>query len=95
MSGEPDLTSNNYYQVMGYWPYTTVCPYQHVCSDYGVRCGTCMHSPKRSYYQPQPWPYYDPWYPQPYNPWWEGTTAGAITTSSEGTTCMTDWEVTL
>ena len=46
--------------------FTYECPYRNICTDNGVKCNSCIHSPRRSYYEPYI-PYY-PWYPTPY-PW--------------------------
>ena len=50
------------------------CPYRSICSDYGIKCETCRHNPKRSYYEPVEsyYPYipYTPFYPYyPYHIW--------------------------
>jgi hypothetical protein len=54
-----------------YTHYQYDCPYRRRCSDEGVRCDSCYHSSKKSYYIPEPVPYVpyptSPWYP--YNPW--------------------------
>ena len=46
------------------------CPYKDRCTDAGIKCATCIHNPKRSYYKPiEPIipDYYIPdYYPQPY-----------------------------
>jgi hypothetical protein len=28
------------------------CPYRSACSDNGVKCESCKHSPKHSYFEP-------------------------------------------
>ena len=58
---------------------TVECPYKDRCTDAGVKCATCFHNPKRSYYEPLeptllPEPYY-PRYPfYPYDPYYPTTT---------------------
>ncbi len=48
---------------------TYECPYHDICTDNGLRCNSCIHSPRRSYYEPYT-PYYPwdattyPWFPQ-------------------------------
>jgi len=32
--------------------FTYECPYRGVCSENSLKCETCKHSPKRSYYEP-------------------------------------------
>lgn len=60
------------------------CPYRDKCTDNGIKCDSCRHSPKRSYYEPIPEPYY-PWYPYPYYPtypYWITYTMGGDTGNS-------------
>jgi len=46
------------------------CPYKDKCTDAGVKCATCVHNPKRSYYRPAkptiPEYYIPVYYPEPY-----------------------------
>ena len=45
------------------------CPYQTMCSDSGVKCGTCANNPSRSYYIPTiPYSPYIPYYPWDWTP---------------------------
>jgi hypothetical protein len=49
--------------------FITECPYKSRCTDNGSKCPSCVHEPKRSYYEPY-YPYYPsypyPQYPPPY-----------------------------
>jgi len=58
--------------------FTYECPYRNICIDKDVKCNSCIHSPRRSYYEPYI-PYY-PWYPTPY-PWFPTVTYTTSSTS--------------
>ena len=83
------------------------CPYLGKCSDYQRCCGSCRHNTaKRSYYEPEDYPYYPepyyPWYPYyPSYPWYPTITFdGSPTTISDDigndlsmpTTSDTTWD---
>jgi len=52
------------------------CPYKDRCTDAGVKCATCIHNPKRSYYEPlEPTLLPEPYYPRyPFYPYYPTTT---------------------
>ena len=54
---------------------TYSCPFLNICSDKGLKCGTCANSPNRSYYKP-----IEPYVPSPY---WPPTTIWYDTTCHE------------
>ncbi len=60
---------------------TYSCPFQNICSDNGLKCGTCANNPNRSYYKPiEPYIPYIPYVPSPY---WPPTTIWYDTTRHE------------
>ena len=64
------------------------CPYRGICSENGVKCETCKHSPKRSYYEPVEAPRL-PQYPvEPFIPYtyvWTTREGGDVTGQSSST----------
>ncbi len=70
----------------GYMNVTFDCPYRNVCTDNGVKCGSCRHELKRSYFEPIPIPDYPVSY-HPFYPLYPTTVtytnpSGTLTTAS-------------
>jgi hypothetical protein len=58
-SGDPATLTGQWYQLMD-------CPYRVNCVDNGVKCASCAHNPKRSYWEPVPYYPTYPYYPYPW-----------------------------
>lgn len=55
------------------------CPYRNRCSDNGKKCDSCVHNPKRSYFEPiVPYVPYIPYSPSPYWPYWYTTSNNTV-----------------
>ena len=65
---------------------TVECPYKDRCTDAGVKCATCFHNPKRSYYRPIGADPYQPYSPYLYSSYPRSPDITWITTTATGST---------